>query len=119
MENHLPDLTPEQRAAALRKATEARVWRGLARKGLASGETDAREALASDDPVWRRMPVRLFLESLPGIGRAKAAKIMGGLGISGNRRLGGLGAVQREHLSSFLDPSKKGGAGEQFGTIKL
>lgn len=88
MENHLPDLTPEQRAAALRKATEARVRRGLARK-LASGETDAREALASDDPVWRRMPVRLFLESLPGIGRAKAAKIMGGLGISGNRRLGG------------------------------
>ena len=38
MENHLPDLTPEQRVAALRKATEARVRRGLARKGLAAGK---------------------------------------------------------------------------------
>lgn len=55
MENHPPDLAPEQRAAALRRATEARVRRDPAKKGLASGETDAREALASDDPVWRRM----------------------------------------------------------------
>jgi ribosomal protein S13 len=38
------------------------------------------------------------LESLPGVGRVRARKIMEKLEISDSRRMRGLGAKQKEHL---------------------
>ncbi len=48
------------------------------------------------------MKVSTLLESLPGFGKAKAAKIMAELEISESRRVQGLGARQRESLLERL-----------------
>lgn len=48
------------------------------------------------------MKVSALIESLPGYGKAKAAKIMDELGISATRRVKGLGARQREQLLEAL-----------------
>ena len=56
----------------------------------------------SDDPIVARMKVSTLLESLPGYGKAKAAKIMEELEISESRRVQGLGARQREQLMARL-----------------
>ena len=57
---------------------------------------------ASDDPIASRMKVSTLIESLPGYGKAKAAKIMEELGISATRRVQGLGVRQREQLLEQL-----------------
>lgn len=43
-----------------------------------------------------------FLQAIPGIGGAKADKIMHDVDIPGNRRLGGLGIRQAEALLEYL-----------------
>ena len=48
------------------------------------------------------MKVSALIESLPGYGKAKAAKIMDELSISASRRVKGLGARQREQLIEAL-----------------
>ena len=98
----LPQLTPEQRAAALAKAAEARHQRAELREKLKTGEVTVEQVLNSDDPIASRLPVHSLIESLPGYGKAKAAKIMEDLGISNSRRVQGLGARQREALLEIL-----------------
>ena len=44
------------------------------------------------------MKVSMLLESIPGYGKAKAAKLMDELEISPSRRIKGLGIRQREEL---------------------
>lgn len=98
----LPQLSPEQRAANLKKAAEARHARAELREKIKKGEVSLESVLNSDDPAAARMPVRALIESLPGYGKAKAAKIMDELNISEKRRVQGLGARQREHLLEIL-----------------
>lgn len=63
-----------------------------------------REALASSDPNIGKLKVVSMLESLPGVGKVKARRVMEEVGIADNRRVQGLGAQQRasllEHLGS-------------------
>ena len=98
----LPQLTPEQRKAALEKASQARHERAELREKIKSGKVSLAEVLDSDDPIANRMKVSALIESLPGYGKAKAAKIMDELGISATRRVKGLGARQREQLIEAL-----------------
>ena len=98
----LPQLTDEQRKAALEKAAQARHERAELREKIKSGKVTLEEALDSDDPIACRMKVSTLIESLPGYGKAKAAKIMDELGISATRRVKGLGARQREQLIEQL-----------------
>ena len=98
----LPQLTPEQRKAALEKAAQARHERAELRAKIKSGKVSLAEVLDSDDPIANRMKVSALIESLPGYGKAKAAKIMDELGISATRRVKGLGARQREQLIEAL-----------------
>ena len=98
----LPQLTDEQRNEALAKAAEARHARAVLREKIKSGKTTLQEVLDSDDPIACRMKVSALIESLPGYGKAKAAKIMDELGISATRRVKGLGARQREQLIEAL-----------------
>jgi len=98
----LPQLTDEQRKAALEKAAAARHARAELRGKLKNGETTLEDILNSDDPIASRMKVSALIESLPGYGKAKAAKIMDELGISATRRVKGLGARQREQLIEAL-----------------
>ena len=98
----LPQLTDEQRKAALEKAAAARHARAELRDKIKRGEVTLENVLDSDDPIASRMKVSALIESLPGYGKAKAAKIMSELGISPSRRVKGLGARQREQLLEAL-----------------
>ena len=99
----LPQLTDEQRKAALEKAAQARHERAELRDKIKKGEISLEDVLDSEDPIASRMKVSALIESLPGYGKAKAAKIMDELGISATRRVKGLGARQREQLLEVLN----------------
>ena len=53
---------------------------------------------ADSDETVGKMKVVSVLESLPGLGKVKARRLMETVGISDSRRLQGLGAKQRESL---------------------
>jgi DNA uptake protein ComE-like DNA-binding protein len=99
----LPNLSDADRQAALKKAAEARQKRAELRAKIKDGKISFAEVMAkTDDPIVARMKVSTLLESLPGYGKAKAAKIMEELQISESRRIQGLGARQREALMEKL-----------------
>ena len=93
-----PQLTPEQRAAALEKAAAARAARAEIKARLKMGTMSLAEALESDDDNVGRLKVVAVLESLPGVGKVKARRTMEEIGIADNRRVQGLGAQQRQAL---------------------
>ncbi len=95
-----PILTPEQRAAALEKAAKARKERAEIKDHLKAGRVTLKELLdkAEHDEIIGKMKVLAVLESLPGIGKVKARRLMEQIGISEARRLQGLGANQKEQV---------------------
>lgn len=95
----LPVLTDEQRRQALEKAAEARRRRAELKGELKSGKRTLKDVLSiqGNDTVGK-MKVSTVLESLPGVGKVRARKIMEKLDISATRRIRGLGAKQRESL---------------------
>ncbi|MEX2406376.1 MAG: integration host factor, actinobacterial type [Actinomycetota bacterium] len=95
----LPVLTDEQRKQALEKAAEARRKRAELKGQLKSGKLTLTDVLSrqGDDTVGK-MKVSTVLESLPGVGKVRARKIMEKLDISASRRVRGLGAKQRESV---------------------
>jgi hypothetical protein len=94
----LPVLTDEQRKQALEKAAEARRKRAELKGQLKSGKLTLTDVLARGDDTVGKMKVSTVLESLPGVGKVRARKIMEKLDISASRRVRGLGAKQRESL---------------------
>ena len=97
-----PQLTPEQRANALAKAAEARSARAELKNQLKNGSLTLAEALASTTSTIGKLKVVSLLESLPGVGKVKARKIMEEIGIADNRRVQGLGQQQKNTLLSML-----------------
>jgi DNA uptake protein ComE-like DNA-binding protein len=97
-----PQLTPEQRTAALAKAAEARAARAEIKARLKMGSMTLTEALDSDDENVGKLKVVSLLESLPGVGKVKARKIMEDVEIADNRRVQGLGAQQKAKLLELL-----------------
>src|SRR4051794_25584528 len=114
----LPELSPEQRAAALEKAAAARKARAELRERLKSKGTTVGDVLrqGESDEVIGKMRVSAVLESLPGVGKARAAKIMERLEISPTRRGRGLGANPRrapeEEVSEEKNNPRRPGGGE-------
>jgi hypothetical protein len=96
----LPTLTEEQRRQALAKAAEARKKRAEVKDQLKKGQLSLSELLSrgSNDDIVGKMKVSNALESLPGVGKVRARKIMERLDISSSRRVRGLGAKQKEAL---------------------
>lgn len=99
-----PSLSPEQRQAALDKAAAARRQRAELKEKLKMGSVSFPELLeqASRDEVVGKMKVLAVLESLPGLGKVKARRLMESVGISEARRVQGLGNNQRETLLKEL-----------------
>ena len=97
-----PQLTPEQRAQALEKAAEARAARAEIKNQLKLGTLSLPAALASSDSAVGKLKVVSLLESLPGVGKVKARKIMDEIGIADNRRVQGLGQQQKASLLEQL-----------------
>jgi len=95
-----PELTSEQRAAALAKAAEARKVRAELKQLLKTGSITFPELLerADTEPIIAGMKVFAVLSSLPGTGKVKAKRLMEGHAIADSRRIRGLGARQRAAL---------------------
>jgi hypothetical protein len=95
----LPTLTEEQRREALAKAAEARKKRAQVKERLKSGQLSLRDLLdRREDETVGKMKVSSVLESMPGVGKVRARKLMERLDISASRRVRGLGAKQKEAL---------------------
>lgn len=97
-----PSLSPEQRAAALEKAAQARAERAELKGRLKNGSITLAQVLDSSDPAAAKLKVVTLLESLPGVGKVKARKIMDEVGIAENRRVQGLGAQQKQAILDLL-----------------
>lgn len=99
----IPQLSAEERQAALEKAKAARIKRAQVRDDLKNGKLSLQDVLAmKDDPIVGRMKVSTLIETLPGYGKAKTEKIMGELKIAESRRLKGLGERQEAALLERL-----------------
>ncbi|APF33208.1 guanylate kinase [Microbacterium paludicola] len=101
---HPPEV---DRAAASRRAVEARRERAALKKDVAmrviSPQELLRRALADPESPAGAMRVTDFLTAIPAIGENKRDRILAGLDISPVKRLGGLGSRQRLALQRFLD----------------
>jgi hypothetical protein len=98
----LPNLTPEQRAAALEKAAAARRERAEVKNRLKHSQGDLGDVIreGQENDVVGKMKVSALLEALPGVGKVRAQKVMEEIGISETRRVRGLGANQ---ISALID----------------
>ena len=96
----LPQLTDEQRRAALVKAAEARRVRAEIKNLLKMGSISLSELLERSDAevIVSKMKVLSVLESLPKLGKVKARRTMDEGGIGDSRRLRGLGSKARAGL---------------------
>lgn len=92
----LPPLSPEQRAAALAKAAEARRERAEVKNRLKHSGASLAEVIreGQENPVVGKIRVSALLESMPGVGKVRAREIMERVGIAETRRVRGLGANQ-------------------------
>lgn len=98
----IPELTKEQRMAALDKALEARKKRSSALQELKQGKTSLEDLLTTQDDCLRRIKIYDLLRVYKGIGNARARKIMKELHIAETRRIAGLGKHQHAALLDFL-----------------
>lgn len=85
---------------ALEKAAKTRAERSEAKRALKAREIHPLEAM--EMPIMQRLVVSDFFKALPGIGEAKAAKLMERFGISPRKRVGGLGRNQRDEIVDYL-----------------
>ena len=101
----LPEQTPEARAAALQKASEARRARALVKHRLKFAGASITDVLlqGQGDDAIGRMKVSALLESMPGVGKVTARSIMEQLGIAENRRVRGLGVQQMRAIASHFE----------------
>ena len=81
-------------------AAEARRVRAEIKELLKMGTLSLSELLdrSDNDRILAKMKVLSVLESLPKLGKVKARRTMDEVGISGSRRLRGLGSQQRAEL---------------------
>ena len=95
-----PQLTPEQRRAALDKAAEARRKRAEVKEQLKAGSLTLDDLFTRSDAdeMVGKLKVVSMLESMPGVGKVRARRLMEELEISESRRLRGLGDNQRRRL---------------------
>lgn len=99
-----PILSEEARNAALAKAAEARRVRAEIKERLKMRSISFPEVLelAKTDETVAKTKVLVILESLPGLGKVKARKVLETVGIAETRRLQGLGEQQKAKLLDLL-----------------
>ncbi len=104
----LPQLTPEQRQAALDKAAAARRERAAVKNRLKHSGATISEVLAEGltNEVIGKMRVFDLLQSMPGVGKVRAKQLMLRLKISESRRVRGLGANQSSALVAEFRPGE-------------
>lgn len=97
-----PELSDEERAAALKKATAVRSARRVFKTRLENGEITLAEAIdiAKQDEALEGIRVRDLLQCLRGVGPRRATAVMEEIGIAQSRRIRGLGEHQ---IASLLE----------------
>jgi hypothetical protein len=92
----VPELSAEQRRAALEKAAVVRRERAEVKNRLKNSGASLSEVLkeGQDNEVVGKMKVVDLLQSMPGLGKVRARKLMEEIGISESRRVRGLGTNQ-------------------------
>ncbi|MDQ4133401.1 MAG: integration host factor [Actinomycetota bacterium] len=102
-----PALSPQERQAALDKAAAARRQRAELKEKLKMGSISLKELLdqSDGDDVVGKLKVVSVLESLPGVGKVRARRLMEELHISDSRRVRGLGDQQRKALLKLFSDS--------------
>jgi hypothetical protein len=95
-----PVLTEAQRRDALEKAAHARRVRAELKERLKMGSVELGQVLelADRDDIIGKTKALAVIESLPGVGKVKARRMMEEIGIAESRRLRGLGDQQRAAL---------------------
>lgn len=95
-----PQLSDQERAAALARAAEARRVRAEVKELLKTGSLTFSELLerAESDDLIGGIKVEALLAAMPGTGKVKAKRLMEKYEIADNRRLRGLGERQRAAL---------------------
>lgn len=108
-----PALDEDARARGRELALEARRRRAEVKRQLAEGGS-VREVIAmrDHDPAIARLKVSDLVEACPGIGPARAARILSQCHVAPSRRLRGLGEHQVSALISALE-----GAGPERGRL--
>ncbi|MDA8270551.1 MAG: integration host factor, actinobacterial type [Actinomycetota bacterium] len=99
-----PQITKEQRQAALVRAQEVRGQRAEIKAQMKKGDLRLSALLerAGTEDLVGKIRVLNALESLPGFGRVKARALMDQIGIKDTRRLQGLGDRQKAELLSRI-----------------
>ncbi len=98
-----PNLSSDERAAALRKATAVRMARRKFKDAVAAGAFTLAGAIAAAkaDEGLTGIRVRDLLQCLPGVGPKRASATMEAAGIAASRRIRGLGQHQVDALVSL------------------
>lgn len=103
-----PKLSPEQRSAALLKASQSRKRRAEVKLKVKNGEfsIDTVLEIAANEDAIAKMRVSELLQALTGVGKIRASALMEKLRISPTRRIAGLGRHQIKELrSEFMKSS--------------
>ena len=93
-----PTQTPEPLATVLASAAAARAARVDLTARIADGEVSLAEVLHRQDEAARSLKVVSLLESVRGVGKVAARRIMGDVGLAGDCRVRGLDAHQQQAL---------------------
>jgi hypothetical protein len=101
----VPELTPEQRRAALERAAVVRRERAEVKNRLKNSGASLQEVVrdGQKNEVIGKMKVLDLLQAMPGLGKVRARNLMERIGISESRRVRGLGANQIAALEREFD----------------
>ncbi len=96
----LPEMTEEQRAAALKRAGEARRKRAEIKHLLKTGSLDFADVFdrAEEDDLIAGTKIKAIIVSMPHMGKVSTNRLMEEIGIAENRTIRGLGSNQRKAL---------------------
>ncbi len=96
----LPEMSDDQRAAALARARQARRTRAEVKLLLQSGSLSFRELLerAEEDDLVAGTKISAVIVSMPHMGKVGTKRLMEEIGIADNRTIRGLGSNQRKAL---------------------
>jgi hypothetical protein len=96
----LRTLTPEQRSEALAKAAAARTARKQLLDEVKAGKLSLADVLgrADSDELVKKTKILAIVKALPGVGVVRAAQLLENTHVDPARRVGGLGARQRQAL---------------------
>jgi len=102
----LPELTPEQRQAALDKAAASRRERAEVKNRLKNSGASIIDVISEGqhNEVVGKMRVVDLLQSMPGVGKVRARAMMERLTIAESRRVRGLGVKQIAALEKEFLP---------------